>query len=655
MEISIRKELPRLPLDGNLDLTYRCNNTCRHCWLWLPPGAKEQREELILDELKRVVDEARSMGCHSWGISGGEPMLRQDFSEIFDYITRKAVIYRLNTNGTMITPAIAQLMRRKGRKMVALYGATAEVHDNVTRNPGSFEAMLRGITYLKEAGAGFEVQIIPMRSNYHQYQDMLVLAESLSPHYRVGAAWLYMSASGASARNREIASQRLNPDDVLVVDQPSPTSDAVEIIKEHTAQPERTCRVAAQIDDRLYAACIDKRRDFHVDPYGKMSFCYYVKDPTLRFDLRQASFREVWEEFIPGLADKVHGGQEYIENCGVCDLRDDCRWCGVYGYLEHHRNSAKVEYLCQVAAQTRQYKENWKMEHLRYYEIAGITLQLATDFPIQDTTFDPKFDAFRVEGPGLDNISLQLRSPIPELSDVRLTNELYRKPPWAVYRQSHAWAYLGIPPDGTNNNPDVLAIFEEDHSKGTIYHRPGFYEKGNFGALTTLPTDQVFLGRVLADRQGCYLHSSGFMINGRGLLFIGHSGAGKSTTLKMLRGSGEILCDDRNIVRHWPDGFRLHGTWSHGELPEVSPASAPLHAILLLEQSLTNELIPITDQKERFSVVLSHLVKPFVDTGWWDKILPLASQIAREVPAYRMRFDKSGRIRDLLCELVNSQ
>ena len=44
----VRNGSPRLPLDGKLDLTYRCNNTCRHCWLWLPPDAPEGREELSL-------------------------------------------------------------------------------------------------------------------------------------------------------------------------------------------------------------------------------------------------------------------------------------------------------------------------------------------------------------------------------------------------------------------------------------------------------------------------------------------------------------------------------------------------------------------------------------------------------------------------------
>jgi MoaA/NifB/PqqE/SkfB family radical SAM enzyme len=146
--MAAQNNLPRLPLDGALDLTYRCNNNCRHCWLWLPSNAPQGQQELSLGEIQRVVHEARQMGCQAWAISGGEPMLRPDFSEIFDLITRKSVSYSLNTNGTLITPEIARLLTRKGRKMVALYGATADVHDRVTRIPGSFEATMRGFVYL---------------------------------------------------------------------------------------------------------------------------------------------------------------------------------------------------------------------------------------------------------------------------------------------------------------------------------------------------------------------------------------------------------------------------------------------------------------------------------------------------------------------------
>ncbi len=648
---AIRKELPRLPLDGKLDFTYRCNNNCLHCWLWLPPNSSLSKEELSFDEIRRIVDQARMMGCQAWGISGGEPMLRTDFSEIFDYITRKSVSYKLNTNGTLITPEIANLMRRKGNKMIALYGATAEVHDRVTRTPGSFEAAMRGFAYLKEAGVDFVIQLVPMRENFHQYSAMLELAQSLSPRYRLGAPWLWLSACHSEALNRAIAQQRLDPATVIAIDEPYPYSEFLDPSMAEETQPADVC-CGAPCDDRILAACIAARRDFHIDPYGQMSFCYYIKDPALRYDLRQGSFEQAWEQFIPSMADVVRGGQEYQDNCGSCELRPDCRWCGVYGYLEHGRYSAKVDYLCQIAAETRRFRDTWKESHVRYYQIAGITIRVVADFPIAEDTFAERFEIFRVQATeveaGEDTVSLGLFSPIPPISERRLGKEVHRNPPWAIYRQRTSWVYLGIAPDDEDQEPHFLGIFSDDYRRGTIYRQAEFYKQKHLQALTTFNTDQIWLAQILADRQACYMHAAGFILNGKGLLFVGHSGAGKSTMLKMLRGQGEILCDDRIILRRWPEGFRIHGTWSHGELPDVSPASAPLRAIFFIEQSKHNELIPLVDKVERMGNVLSHVVRPIRTNDWWSKTLSLAGKIAAEVPAYRLQFDKSGQVVDLL-------
>ncbi len=639
-------------MDGSIDLTYRCNNTCRHCWLWMPANACEQRDELSMDEIQRIVDEARQMGCQAWAISGGEPMLRPDFTDIFDYITRKAVSYSINTNGTLITPEIARLLTRSGRKMVALYGATAEIHDRVTRNPGSFEATMRGIAYLKEAGARFSVQIIPMRENYHQYKDMLALAESLSPYNRIGAAWLFLSACGSTVRNREIVSQRLDPADVVLLDEPDPAREALLAIDAVNKKPENECSNLVQTDDRLFAACIATRRDFHIDPYGEMSFCYYIKDPALRYNLRQGSFSQAWDKFIPSIAGLVRGGSEYLENCGTCELRRDCYWCGVYGYLEHGRYSAKIDYLCEVAARTRQVKDEWKKNNLQYYKIAGITIQVAAGFPIKEDTFSPKFSAFRMDNPGDDTISIRLESPIPSKDDLRLGKEIYHKVPWVIFKQRHSWVYVGISPNEHNTDPFCVAIFNEDHSQGRIFRQKDIYENGHLDSLTTFPSDQILIGRILANRKGCYIHAAGISIDGKGLMFVGHSEAGKSTILKLIQVNGEILCDDRIIVRRWPQGFKIHGTWSHGELPDVSPVSAPLQAILYLEKANSNELIPIADKINRLNKILSYIIRPLVDEGWWENTLTLAEMIADEVPAYDLRFDKSGKVMDVIKKLL---
>jgi len=639
-------ELPRIPLKGSLDLTYRCNNDCRHCWLRLPPDSKAADEEMSLSEVVDLVDAAREMGCGHWSISGGEPMLRPDFEEIFSHITEKGATYTLNTNGTLITPAIARLMKRKGSKLVALYGATAEVHDRITRNPGSFDATMEGIAHLREAGAGFTMQVIPMRDNYHQHDEMVRLAGSLSRSWRIGAPWLWLSAGGDPGKNREIAAQRLEPCEVVRLDEPD-----LGFEEWVDANMIETCRREPG-DDRLYAACIRSRRDFHVDAAGRMSFCVFVKDPTLRYDLRKGSFREAWEDFIPSLSDKVRGSREYLENCGACEARRDCRWCAVYGYLEHRDHSRRVDYLCRAARTNRVFKEEWARTHRRFFDIAGITVRVESDLAFREDSFAPKFKLFEVPGPGDDVVSLRHHFSLPDLDVRDLGRQVYRRTPWAIYQKGDAWIYLGIVPSPGDPRLQRVVVFNRDHTRAHI-HNPddGIFKGGRLDSLTMFASDQILIARVLAERKGCILHSAGIILNGKGLVFAGHSEAGKSTMIKLMRDRAEVLCDDRNIVRRGPDGFRVHGTWNHGEIPEVSHSSAPLRAILFIEKAPDNKLIPIEGKVMKVAKFLEFVVKPLVTADWWERVISLAEDVAAEIPFYVLHCDRSGRVADLLEEL----
>jgi len=671
--VSVKRSqtLPRLPLEGSLDLTYRCNNTCRHCWLRLPSDAPERKDELSFDELRRIADEARAMGCRRWHISGGEPMLRPDFAEIFDCVNSRTASYSLNTNGTLITPAIAQLLKRNGTKMIAMYGATAEVYDAVTRHPGGFEEMMRGFAYLREAGAGFIVQLIPMRANWHQWDRMVELAQSLSPHWRVGALWLFLSSDGSARKNREIAGQRLAPHEAIELDRPgSACGERREEVNGEASlgaaqarhahgvprEAEPACSATDAGDDRLFARCLAIRRDFHIDPYGKMTFCGFIKDPALRYSLRNGTFREAWEEFIPSLADRVRGGDEWRANCGSCEKR--CYWCPAYSYLETGRYSSRIPYLCAVADEEEKFKADWQKLHRRYFRIAGITVRVESDLDFDAVKFRREFAPFAVDGPGDDNVTLRHYFELPDLKGKDLGEELHRKAPWTISRKNGTWFYRGILPDGSDDEPNRVAVFRTDHTHATIYSPPrdeARVREEGFESLSLFPTDQIWLAPLLADRNAVLLHSAAVILDGQGLLFVGHSDAGKSTTVTMLKERAEILCDDRNIVRRWDEGWRVHGTWSHGDVEDVSSASAPLRAILFLHQDSRNEITPLTDRKEIWRRLLATLIKPMVTAEWWRKELDVLERLVNEVPCYTMRFDKSGEIVAELLSVISNQ
>jgi hypothetical protein len=292
----------------------------------------------------------------------------------------------------------------------------------------------------------------------------------------------------------------------------------------------------------------------------------------------------------------------------------------------------------------------------RWYRCGGITVQVTADLPFRPDTFHPKFEAFRVDGPGEETIAIHHRFSLPRLDLSDLGSCIHRAVPWAVYTKDGTWQYIGILPTKDENDPFMVASFNEDHSDGQIAHpNPTLFQRGNLHTLTCFPSDQILLARVLADRQGCYLHSSGVLIDGQGMLFLGKSGAGKSTLLRMALEEFEPLCDDRNVVRLRQDGYWVYGSWSHGELPIVSPKSAPLRAIFFLEQANAAEAQPVPDMQSKMAGLLESLIRPIETRQWWENSLEVLEGIARYVPCYRLRFDLSGAAIVVLREIAKTR
>jgi hypothetical protein len=292
----------------------------------------------------------------------------------------------------------------------------------------------------------------------------------------------------------------------------------------------------------------------------------------------------------------------------------------------------------------------------RYYRIADITIQVDSDLPILDTTFSSAINQFQIDEPGTDIVTIHHHFSLPDLSEVDLGKEVYHNPPWSIYKQTNKWSYLGISPYVDDKSLDLVAYFYRDYTNGIIHNvNDNNYSRGNSNSLTFFPSDQVLISQLLADRNGFFLHSAGAILNGKGFLFVGHSEAGKSTTTQLLMNADqrsynqsrfevEILCDDRNIVRRLDEGWRVYGSWSHGDIPDVSPSSSPLNAICFIEKSTHNEIVLITDKKEIRHRLISHVIKAFVTTEWWNSTLTMIEMISNEVPCYIMNFDKSGAI-----------
>ncbi len=163
-------------------LTQGCNLRCRHCWI-APRFQTQGRTYGVLpvDLFRSIVDQAKPLGLSGVKLTGGEPLLHPDIGRIIEYIQEQDLNLSMETNGVLCTPEIARKTAacKNPFVSVSLDGADAATHEWVRGVPGCFEAALRGIRNLTQAGLKPQIIMSLMRRNRPQMEAMVRLAERM--------------------------------------------------------------------------------------------------------------------------------------------------------------------------------------------------------------------------------------------------------------------------------------------------------------------------------------------------------------------------------------------------------------------------------------------------------------------------------------------
>lgn len=320
----------RLPLIGALELTFRCNLRCVHCYC---EGCETGRE-LDIDEYRRIIGELADAGCMWVLVTGGEPLLRKDFREIYSSLRQHGILPVLFTNATLVTPEMARFIAewRPFNLEVSVYGATEETYENITGVEGSFQRCIDGIENLLAEGLRPGLKTMVIEANLDELEALYELAAGYGLPFRFDA--LLNATLGEGLGPTEL---RLPPETVLELD----------------------CRFSERRD--TWSQFIDKFGDnppsetffscgaginaFHIDPFGRLYPCTLARKE--HYDLRSGSFIEGWNGKIRELRWRKPAGRH---RCGECRLRSLCGCCPGRASLETGDPGGRIQYLCQVAA-----------------------------------------------------------------------------------------------------------------------------------------------------------------------------------------------------------------------------------------------------------------------------------------------------------------
>jgi hypothetical protein len=154
------------------------------------------------------------------------------------------------------------------------------------------------------------------------------------------------------------------------------------------------------------------------------------------------------------------------------------------------------------------------------------------------------------------------------------------------------------------------------------------------------PADELLVTNYLANGLGVEVHGCGLVdFETGGYLFLGHSGAGKSTTAKLWQSlrDPEILSDDRIILRLAEDGLWMHGTPWHGEAAFAAPAKVRINRIFILEHAAKNEITQLT-RSRAVGELFARSFPPFHSAAGLERTVGFLEQILNRVPCYQFQF-----------------
>ncbi len=304
-----------VPLSVQFDLTYRCNERCVHCYL-----DHDDHGEMTAAEIKRVLDQLAEAGVFFLCFSGGEVFMRRDFFELLEYARSLQFCVKVKTNAFLIRGQEADRLRALSVEsvQVSIYSHRPEVHDAITKLPGSLERSIAGIRLLRERGIKVVVANVLMRQNLADYLGVVSLARELGAEFTVDPTITPMMDGDRSILGMGIGTEELR--------RIFRTPELVGDVQEACAPPP-----AVDSDTLDGLPCSAGHTFCYISPYGDVFPCVQFPLPT--GNVRRQSFQEIWNHSPQMNEVRAIRGRD-LPTCSSCAHLGTCTRCPGLAYLE---------------------------------------------------------------------------------------------------------------------------------------------------------------------------------------------------------------------------------------------------------------------------------------------------------------------------------
>ncbi len=332
----------------DIELTERCNQRCIHCYINQRLNDRQiANAEMGTQKILDIIDEAAALGCLRMRLTGGEPLVRDDFEDIYLHIRRLGIKVILSTNATLLTTRYAKLLARVPPLEpveVSMYGLSRTSYEDVSLAPGSFDAAKTGLQLLKDYNVPYvtKASLLPPnlteRAAYERREDGPHGSRPLNIYFNLRAR------RDNPVKNSIIKTMRYNPEKIVE-------------LKKTDFNDEKQRRlllesISGPCGDFLFV-CSAGENSGCVDAYGRLQMCTLLRHPDYVFDLNSGPLRQGLE-FLSQKRRQKAQSLNYKRRCARCFIRRLCEMCPARSWMEYGDIDRPVDYYCLVAhAQAR--------------------------------------------------------------------------------------------------------------------------------------------------------------------------------------------------------------------------------------------------------------------------------------------------------------
>jgi hypothetical protein len=301
------------------------------------------------------------------------------------------------------------------------------------------------------------------------------------------------------------------------------------------------------------------------------------------------------------------------------------------------------------------------MRNLIHMKIGGLNLAISSEISNVLQNPDPTYRSFlrKVnDHPRLKPADIEIHIRFGEIPITENLIKLFdSQQSWSMLQDENHYCLRYNPP--AFKQPLWLAKISRDFTQATVFCSEKMVTQKNGGSVLSnpvhYPLDQILIMYILARKQGALLHAAGIDIHGRGYIFPGKSGAGKSTITGQLavRKNIGLLSDDRIVVRKIDGAFKAYGTPWPGEAGIAVNKSVPLSGIFFINHASSNRIKEITP-KQALRRLLPVTSIPWYDREIMSEILTFCEDLILNVPIYDLHFKPTVEVVDVFEQFVSA-